>query len=635
MADSNNALIICRDLKSLRRLSRFHPQTQCRYILASDDPRVHEAAKKYRWITRVTYIEKIESYYNVGNEVISIQEIITHWLKTLADDEKGFPADLLFFTRHVEGGLTTQRIQDVLLLIRSYFHLFDIYSVNKVIILRSPLAIWEDDVLVQTASMKKVLVQEIGKASFMNSIIHMKFLLKSFAYEPYYFLNFLIIKFRNLRGKRRIPQDNEIVFQLCSSSAKHIENILHSMRGFDKKRFCPVALCWEAGKGVCLMRMQGFHADELENWLSLLHWVQSLKRIIWTWKRLIENKREFISKLKLSFFSVPLNTLLWPSVRHLIIAEMGQRYRLMKASKDYFNEHKPLAITTWGINDLPQGKITLNSMDKPKKTMLFKYSLSMILLESPYRIVYEPVDLYLVGGEYQKTFNIATLRKPPEKIEIVGQARYSDLDKFKKNVARSMSYSHLKIPSDFSYYILFDLSGAFRGYISMQETSITANKLIEFVKRNKRVALIVKPHPSVKKEKNIFNTTLPNIFVLDKDILPYHALNCSDFLITKYSTLGIEAMLFEKPVISVILDREKRWRTFQNAADYFYTMEGLIGLLTKIVNDRSFYMSWKKQHIDKQKQFLTKCFSVSFADSSQFTANAIKKHLSKHNKFSV
>jgi len=57
-SNNNNILIICRDLQSVRRLSSFNSQAHSRYILASDDPRVHEAAKEYPWIDEICWIEQ-------------------------------------------------------------------------------------------------------------------------------------------------------------------------------------------------------------------------------------------------------------------------------------------------------------------------------------------------------------------------------------------------------------------------------------------------------------------------------------------------------------------------------------------------------------------------------------------------
>ena len=76
MRNSNDTLIIRRDLKSVRKLSSFRPQAQSRYILGSDDPRVHEAVKDFPWIDEIWWIEQMESFYNVADDVIRLTEIV-------------------------------------------------------------------------------------------------------------------------------------------------------------------------------------------------------------------------------------------------------------------------------------------------------------------------------------------------------------------------------------------------------------------------------------------------------------------------------------------------------------------------------------------------------------------------------
>jgi len=166
MAQSNNVLIVCRYLKSVRRLLRFRPQAQCSYILASDDPRVHEAAKAYLWIDKICWIEQMESVYLVADDVIRLTESVNEWLKTIADDKHGFPEELLFFTRNAEGGMTTQRIQDLLLLICSYRFLIDTYKITRVIVISQPGMGWEDDVLIETVRSRGVDIKVIGRYWF-------------------------------------------------------------------------------------------------------------------------------------------------------------------------------------------------------------------------------------------------------------------------------------------------------------------------------------------------------------------------------------------------------------------------------------------------------------------------------------
>ena len=53
-----------------------------------------------------------------------------------------------------------------------------------------------------------------------------------------------------------------------------------------------------------------------------------------------------------------------------------------------------------------------------------------------------------------------------------------------------------------------------------------------------------------------------NNYILGKNVLPNHALNISDIIISKFSYMGIEAMIYDVQVLSVLLDKEKMFKTF-------------------------------------------------------------------------
>jgi len=639
MAYYNNVLVVCRDLKSVRKLSSFRPQTQSRYILASNDPRVHETAKRYSWIDDICWIEQMESFYNVADNVIRLTEAVNEWLKTLANNKYGFPEELLFFTRIAEGGMTTQRIQDALLLIRSYFHLFSLYHVDEAIFILSRDAIWEDRVFVYAARVQGIQVRKIRCSVFRICVNKLKTFFRPLVYEPYFLANYLKIRYRSFRKKNRSFQKNEILFQLCSSGRKHIENIIYLMKSLNKRKYSSLALCWAAAAGAKAVRQQGLRVDELENWLSVFDWGKSVKRMIITAIKARARKQEFISHPVLKYLSVPLGPLLWYSVYHLLFAELAQRYRLKIAAKAYFMKSKALAIKLWGRTIFPQGKITWNCINNLRKPMmLFHYSIG-VELDTPYASVNEAGDLWLVAGQVQKELFVNSRGISSDKAVVVGQSRYSHLRKFKDKITRSMSFLKLHISSDYSFYVLYDYPGFTRGFYSKQEILLILFELFSLARENKNIAIIIKPHPSAKTKiltDMLHWYSLPNLFVLDRTMLPYHALNCADLLITKFSTLAMEAMIFEKPIISAIFDLDKRWQIYKDAAFYVFTVKELSDFLCKIVRDKAFFWNFKKSQLKEQEVFLKSYLNLDIhchvnkegLDSSELAAEAIERHLS-------
>jgi hypothetical protein len=184
-------LLVCRSLSEIHVLQRFQPQAGCRYIVASDDLRLHLEVKKYPWVAEVCYLEQMESFFVVASDVITYLALINQWLEALGNDPRGIPKELLFWIRHCEGGKTTQRLQDLLLLIRSYQYLLDTYHITSIIILSHPAAAWEDDILIKVGQQRGVKVRIIGRFSLKFFKEKLRSWIKLLAREPYYiFLNF-------------------------------------------------------------------------------------------------------------------------------------------------------------------------------------------------------------------------------------------------------------------------------------------------------------------------------------------------------------------------------------------------------------------------------------------------------------
>jgi hypothetical protein len=636
MADSDKVLIICRDLKSARKLQCFKSGSQCRYILASDDPRVHKAAKSYPWIDEICWIEQMESFYNVAADVICLTETVNKWLKTLADNKHGFAEELLFFTRHVEGGMTTQRIQDLLLLIRSYHFMLDTYKITSIIVISQPGMGWEDDVLIETARTRGVDIQLIGYYSFAVLIKNAWSFLKVYARSAYHTVNVVRINSRNrFRSEKVEAADREIVFQLCSSAYKHVENIVPLMKALNHKGYNPVALCWHSNErytkesGADQVRREGLRAEALEKFCSFSDIWNSISGIFWTWEKAKGKKREFLSHHMLNYRLVPLGSLLWPSIRFFIIAELAQSYKLGQALGKYFKKHAPLAIRLWGETELREGFLAWKSLDAQQLPLIFSYGVGAYI-NWPYEKPDCPVNLLFVAGKYHKRMVLKSNIIPSDSIEICGQARYEGIDDFKKKYNAERSRIELKMPHRFTMHVFLDAGCIIRGFLSTQEQVTITSFLLKFASEQASVALIIKPHPGHKVgilESLIDTYALKNVFLIDKNMLPYHALNTADMLITKFSTLGIEAMLFGCPVICCVLDSEKRFNIYEGAADYLYQVDNLEDLLLKLVSDNGFRQEWHERHIRKQKNFLAEYFREMEEPPSVCQAMVLDKYL--------
>ena len=127
--------------------------------------------------------------------------------------------------------------------------------------------------------------------------------------------------------------------------------------------------------------------------------------------------------------------------------------------------------------------------------------------------------------------------------------------------------------------------------------------------------------------------SLENVFMIDKKISVFHCINATDLLITKFSTIAIEAMYLKKPVISVILDGENKFRIYGDAAEYMNDVEDLKKLMNVLVNDDDYRLQWTSNLNENMEVFLMNNFFRHIQiKPSELGANAIDK-LIKHKLF--
>lgn len=622
---------MCRDIDDIYLLSRLRIRSEYHYILASDDIRVHKVVKKYHWVSDVSWIDQMESFYHVANDVIKFLDVVNQWLESLGDDKCSIPKELLFWIRHCEGVMTTQRIQDALLLIRSHLQLLETYHIGSVVILCHPGMHWEDDVLIQTAKSRGINVWIIGCSRTSVLIGKIATSLKAPAKEFYSIFRFIRVKLRNCFEFRNDEiSDKEIVFQLCSSAYKHVENILSIMKALKNISYNPVALCWQAYKGAEQVREEGLQVEELEKWTPISSIWSSTFLSYQAWKRAMAKRQQFLAHPELQYQGVSLGSLLWPSVKYFFGGELAQRYRYFLGIKKYLDSHFPLAIKLWGGGILIEGDIVVKYLKRRENRPLFFYYF-WVFFDDPYDSQMEYIDLFLATGELQKKY-LERLGVASNKIALVGMSRYDHIWDFRKYHSKEQSLSYLNIPSIYSIFILYDPNVILRGYLTISEQAQVTEFLLDFAKKHSSMALLIKPHPSHSSgmvESLISSYSLQNVFLIDKSMLPYHVLNVADFLITKFSTIGIEAMIFECPIISVLLDSEERFKIYEDAAEYITTVADLNKLLIELVNNASIRFQWTRKQIEKQKLFLKNFLGENTQNSSIIAANEINSFLEK------
>lgn len=629
---SQTILFVCRHLDDIAVLSRVQPLPDCRYILATDDGRFFELAKKFHWISEVCWLEKMESLHAVAGDVINVLEGVNCWLKNLAAAQNVIDQELFSWVRHCEGGKTTQRIQDALLLIRSYQELLSRYAVDEIFLVQRPGSDWEDRVLKVVAQKRRVSIREISGYRFKLLWQKTCQFVEGYLREAFYL--FGIIKEKMLRAF--VAPDNssgppEVVFQLCSSLKKHVQAISPLMQALKDRGFRPVALCWSSAEkvlwktGARQLREQQLCAEELERHLTFKEMISSVCAVYHAWRKAKRQKSSFFCSEKLTYLSIPLGGLLWPSIRLFILSDLFLRHLTLQAAKRYFQHHQPVAIKYWGDAILAEGALLANYL-REKKIFCFNFTMG-VDTKSAYANsqVGQQIDLFFAVNRAHIPIIAYNYGVSSEKIVVTGEMRYQNIDE--RNKGGPTEGVIIFPQQQGSLVILYETGYPLRGYKSVAEYVQLTQCLFEYCQKHPQTTLLVKEHPSGGRSEIIDELmrklSLKNVFRFPKKGSPYQAIQEADVVITKMSAVGFEAMLLGKPVVAALFDGEEKFKVFEDAAEYVHSSEGLISLLDILTENRQKYQAWAQERLSQQQSFCDEYFERKGSRAADIAAEAI------------
>jgi len=157
-----------------------------------------------------------------------------------------------------------------------------------------------------------------------------------------------------------------------------------------------------------------------------------------------------------------------------------------------------------------------------------------------------------VYGQYEKEWYIKK-GVSEDRIAITGHPRYDDI--FSQGHMSKMAFQEKYDLDPQKKWVLF----ATQAYNDQ-----LWNPLIELLAQEQQIEVIIKPHPyemkdSLLKNYKYFSEKYPAVkLILEKEISAYDILSNVDAVVVNQSTIGLEAMLFDKPVF------------FLNNKDYGY-----------------------------------------------------------------
>lgn len=157
-------------------------------------------------------------------------------------------------------------------------------------------------------------------------------------------------------------------------------------------------------------------------------------------------------------------------------------------------------------------------------------------------------EIKFVGGDYiRRTLKDICNYPTDEIIRVVGQPRYDEYFRYARkitNLEKNRIKKELGLPNN-KKIITYASSGAVNEKGSFEH-------ILDFMRNNEKFILFVKihPHSSVKEFEDNFDVKHDNI-ILRRDANLKELLPVTDVLVTRGSTVAMEAMIFEKPVVLI------------------------------------------------------------------------------------
>jgi hypothetical protein len=622
-----STLLICRAVDDLRLIDEVYGKTSNDLIVASDSVQVQDILKNDSRIKGATYIDQMHSVFSVMDSVLSIRELVNDWLSEQSPETPRFFLDWI---KHAEGGWTTQRIQDALLLIDSYSKIIDTYNVVEVSFVRRIETEFEDGILRQTASSRKIgicefkpLSYEISKAfdltEFHKTALG-KVLSVSLPAGLYYLilktrLFYKVLKYKIFTRRGRLPSDlSKVVFIAESNHDKAINDIIVLSKEFKKHEgFLPVGLLWNGNSGRKKVMRSGITAYNLESWFPLSLTQRVCSSYSKTRKRILKNIAEFERLDNLKYRNVDLGKILLVSMRRFIEDDLLKRFVMYYSAENFFSKNYPCVFRSRGDFRLDLDIMCYESLKKAQLRnsifpFIFTYQQGADLGVEYYgKPAIDAIDLYFVWGEVERRLNDRAFNKTET---ILGSSIFSSFF-VNGEVSRDESLNILGIPNPRRFVCLYVSSFVANGLFSSHESSLMLSALISYANRNRRITLLVKPHPS-EDTKLIYSiirnhSVSSNVEVLDKSLPIFHCVNVADLVIHKHSTVAYEAMRIGRPVICFSMDREKRFlELWKESCDLFYDSESLVSFLDDITQSDERFDYWARKRRKIQREYISK-----------------------------
>jgi len=625
-----NLLIVCLSYRDVAKINKLDLSIYSNVVLASDDFKVHKVIQSIDLIDKVIFLQKPIAYTKVSSGVMEMIDKVNIYFNKII--KLGiFSKKELFWTYHVEGGYTTQKLQETLLRVESTHTIFDEYAINELVTLGSNKSL-TINIFKRLASKRGFRVTSYNRRNTLdqNNV-------KDIIRPIYFLLRSLICKITSHKPKY-FDNVSMVLFQICGSSSKHINNALFPQDEFLKNGYTPLNIVWGNAKEVKKINDMGYKAIALESYLRFSDFFASLFKLLLVFKKIKTLKQIFYKTNTFVYKGIDVTDIVYGSVLQYLYTDGPENYRYIRAAQRFILEYSKnfVAIKYCGAKFLTQG--TIMSEIFKDKYIKFDYEVghqgpnpyTKKTTEKHYNF-FSKNFIKFAANDTEREYLIKYMNISENCAVKFGPGRANSHFEKAKKFSKEYSKKELGIKKNYDIYLLLDFSGVLAGYNSPEEVFYISNTVINFFKDRTDVAVIIKPHPSAdlsNLNELLFNAN-DNIYRLNKNILPDHALNVSDLIICKNTYMGVEAMIYDVQVASVLLDKESIFKLFGKAAEYIYKKNDLTIFLEKNLSSKDRFIEWKDLYQEKRRQFIQKHYSKVERSSEEIIVKTISKHIKK------
>jgi len=630
------------------------PPADATVIVAADDVVARTGAMDAAVVDSVVHMSQMESYYSIADDALEISGIVNDWFDELQEHVGGLPEDLHFW--HPDWG-NARRIEKALLLVNSYVSLLESHEPD-VVVYRKHHRHWLEWVVLESVLDKRGCeslplegfrtgaLRRLGgdpKRSGFERLLHLPGLRLGRVLQRN--LNQLGRVVRKRCGRLlnrprggQFPTSSsgqKLAFQLLTDSNRHISALITQMdevRAVDGLK--PVAPCWNSSDGAAQVTAQGMAAVELESLYPLTRVPTDLRRTVKVW-RAVSKHVDSLSDRDLTYREVPLHEIIVPLVRRYTFHQTFESLSFYRGFEQYLAMESVTGLQAMGGGYHNQlGATTLSAAESLSDPFTFFYRGNPRYHYNPY--FRDLNDHYFANGQ-KECERLIKQGIEQERFDTVGYTQFEKIREFATDHTQQDSVQQIGLGDEYDYTIFFAPQWVIPGRLTQQELSRVTTALVEFATEHESCRLLVKPHPNGHTSilETIFNHhARSDVELVDGAQEVLHCVNCADIVVTKFSTVGLEAIVCGKPLITVAIDEggETFLTPYEEVAETFHDLDSIAAFLERLDSDTDHRRNWYHEQADRREQFFEENFVTQDTLGVALQRTLQERGLSKRSK---